>query len=167
MSFILHIMKHKIEKNFLYEGLGFPIELHNVEMIYLDDAWHPKINVREIAKKAIIALITQPERLSGNHVRFIRNYFSMSLREFAEIMHVSHTAVNKWEKHGHEFSNMDMNAENMLRLYIHDKVIIKDSKKQQKEFYEIYSLIVALPSAHNDEEHSENTSRYLQINGST
>lgn len=46
-------MKTKIEPTFLYEGLGFPIELENVTMININDEWHPKIDVRYVADEII------------------------------------------------------------------------------------------------------------------
>lgn len=92
-------MKTKIESTFLYDGLGFPIELENVEMININDEWLPKIDVQYIADEIIKKLATQEERLTGNQVKFIRSYFSMPRREFGETVdHESHTAVSKWEK---------------------------------------------------------------------
>lgn len=42
-------MKTKVQPTFLYEGLGFPVELENVEMININDEWHPKIDVHYVA----------------------------------------------------------------------------------------------------------------------
>lgn len=64
-----------------------------------------------IATAAIKALISQEQRFTGNQIKFIRNYFSMSLRDFAKVVHESHTAVNKWEKHGNKITSMDINIE--------------------------------------------------------
>lgn len=129
-------MKRKKIAKFIYEGLGFPIELHKVEMIMIDNEWHPKINVRKVADAAMKELTIQEERFTGNQVKFIRSYFSMSLRDFAEnVVRESHTAVNKWEKFGNKVTNMDINIERILRLYIHQKVCIKTGK-QKSEFYD-------------------------------
>lgn len=112
-------MNTKIEPTFLYEGLGFPIELENVEMININDEWHPKIDVRYVADEIIKKLAIQEERLTGNQVKFIRSYFSMPLREFGEtVVHESHTTVSKWEKCEDEITNMNENTEQVLRLYI-------------------------------------------------
>jgi DNA-binding transcriptional regulator YiaG len=114
---------NKRERGIIYEGLGFPIMLHNVEMIKIDDEWHPKIDVKKISSYAIKAQASQKQRLTGNQIRFIRNFFSMSLREFGnEVVHESHAAVNKWEKHGNQVTSMDINIEKILRLYIHEKI---------------------------------------------
>ncbi len=73
----------KIVKHFTYEGLGFPIELQQVEMRKIDNEWHPKIDVRKVAHSAMASLVSQKERLTGNQIKFIRSYFSMTLREKA------------------------------------------------------------------------------------
>ncbi|WP_115712758.1 hypothetical protein [Legionella sainthelensi] len=128
-------MKTKIESLFLYEGLGFPIELENVEMLSINGEWLPKIDVRTIADEAIKMLATQESRLTGNQVKFIRSYFSMPLREFGEtVVHESHTAVSKWEKCGDETTNMNENTEQVLRLYIIEQTQTK-TKSQQSDFY--------------------------------
>lgn len=134
-------MKTKIIENFIYEGLGFPVQLAQVEMIYVSSEWHPKIDVRKISAEVIKALITQNSRLTGNQVKFIRLYFSMTLREFAKcVVHESHTAVNKWEKFDNRVTNMDSNIEAMLRLYIYEQVCMKTAK-QRNEFYKKYQEI--------------------------
>lgn len=131
-------MKKKTVKNYTYEGLGFPIKLQNVVMLFIDGEWHPKLDVRKIADNAIKELPFQKERLTGNQVKFIRTYFEMSLRAFAnQVVNESHTAVAKWEKLGSKTTNMDINIEIMLRLYVHEQVSIQ-TKKQQQLFYENY-----------------------------
>ena len=128
-------MKTKIVPVFLYEGLGFPIELEHVEMVNIEGEWHPKTDVRYIADEVIKKLATQEERLTGNQVKFIRFYFSMPLREFGDkVVHESHAAVNKWEKRGNEITNMNENTEQVLRLYIIEKTQTK-TKTDQANFY--------------------------------
>jgi len=134
-------MKSKKVKNFIYEGLGFPIKLHDVQMVKFDNEWHPKIDVRKVADKAIKDLVLQKERLTGNQIKFIRSYFSMSLREFAaKVVHESHTAVSKWEKSGNKATKMDQNIEVVLRLYIHEQVGLK-TNEQESRFYKKYQAI--------------------------
>lgn len=111
-------MNTKVEPIFLYEGLGFPIELENVEMININNEWHPQIDVRYVADEIIKKLATQKERLTGNQVKFIRTYFSMPLREFGEtVVHEPHTDVSEWEKCGDEITSMNENTEQVLRIY--------------------------------------------------
>lgn len=128
-------MKKKNAKNFKYEGFGFPVILEEVELREIDGQWVPKLDVRNVAEEVIKELPFQKERFSGAQIKFIRNYFEMSLRKFAdEVVFESHTAVAKWEK---EINRMDINFEIMLRLYIHEKVSVK-TKKEEKEFFEDY-----------------------------
>lgn len=128
-------METKIEPNALYEGLGFPIELGNVEMVRFNDEWLPKIDVQYIANEIIKKLAIQEERLTGNQVKFIRSYFSMTLREFGRsVVHESHTAVSKWEKCGDEITNMNENTEQVLRIYIIEQTQTK-TQAEQKNFY--------------------------------
>lgn len=140
-------MKTRIESTFLYEGLGFPIELENVEMININDEWYPKIDVHYVADEIIKKLATQEERLTGNQVKFIRSYFSMPLREFGEtVAHVTHTAVSKWEKQGDDITNMDENTEQVLRIYIIEQTQTK-TKAEQKNFYSNFTRSKAFVNA--------------------
>jgi DNA-binding transcriptional regulator YiaG len=125
-------------KTIIYEGLGFPIQLQNVEMIEIDGEWHPKIDVKKVANCSIKALLSQKQRLTGNQVKFIRHYLSMSLRKFAEeVVYESHTAVSKWEKRGNLPTRMDINIEKMLRLYMYEKVNM-NTVQQKRNFYDKY-----------------------------
>lgn len=135
------MMKTKIVENLCYEGFGFPVDLEHVEMVEIDNEWHPKIDVRKIADAVIEALAYQEDRLSGNQVKFIRSYFSMSLRKFGEVVvHETHGAVDKWEKCGDEMTSMNDNTEYVLRLYILEQVRAA-TKKQQNEFFSKYKKI--------------------------
>ena len=133
-------MGKQIVKNYTYTGLGFPVELHNVEMISFDGEMHPKIDVRKVADSAIKSLTSQKSRLTGNQIKFIRTYFSMSLREFAKVVNESHMAVKKWEDFKDAPTNMDRNIEIMLRLHIYDRIAIqlKSGNKEKIEFYNYY-----------------------------
>ena len=131
-------MKTKIVASYIYDGLGFPVELEEVEMVYLDNDWHPKIDVKKIADEVIAKLAVQEERLTGNQVKFIRSYYSMPLREFGEkVVHESHMAVSKWEKKGAFQTNMNANTEHELRLYIIEKLLSK-SQESKSKFFDIY-----------------------------
>jgi DNA-binding transcriptional regulator YiaG len=123
-------MKTKIVKHYVYEGLGFPVELGNVEMVYLDNDWHPRVDVQKVADDVVKQLAIQETRLTGTQVKFIRSYFSMALREFGE-------AVKKWEQKGGSPTNMNSNTEHELRLYIVEKLHSR-SRESKSKFYDIY-----------------------------
>jgi DNA-binding transcriptional regulator YiaG len=131
-------MKTKIVKNYVYEGLGFPVELESTEMYFIDGDWHPKIDVQKVADDVIAKLAVQETRLTGHQVKFIRSYYSMPLREFGEkVVHESHMAVSKWEKKGDLSTNMNSNTEHELRLYIIEK-LHEQSREPKSKFYDIY-----------------------------
>ncbi len=131
-------MKTKTVNNYIYEGLGFPVTLDNVEMVHLDNEWHPRIDVQKVADNVIKQLAVQETRLTGAHVKFIRSYFSMPLREFGEkVVHESHMAVKKWEDKGDFATKMNANTEHELRLYIVEKLHSK-SRESKSKFYDIY-----------------------------
>ena len=131
-------MKTKIVNNYIYEGLGFPVALDNVEMMYLADGWHPRIDVQKVADDVVKQLAIQETRLTGTQVKFIRSYFSMPLREFGEkVVHESHMAVKKWEQKGDFPTNMNSNTEHELRLYIVEKIHSK-SRESKSKFYDFY-----------------------------
>lgn len=67
----------KIVKNYTYHGLGFPVQLENVEMCFMYNDWHPLIDVQKVADDVIRKLATQEEKLSDEQIRFIRSYFSI------------------------------------------------------------------------------------------
>ena len=131
-------MKTKTVKNYIYEGLGFPVELNDVEMVYIDNDWHPRIDVQKVADDVVKQLAIQKSRLTGTQVKFIRSYFSMPLRAFGEhVVHESHMAVKKWEQKGDSPTNMNSNTEHELRLYIVEKLYSRSSESKSK-FYDIY-----------------------------
>jgi hypothetical protein len=65
-------MRKKFSARYIYEGLGFPVELHHVEMVKIGKEWAPKIDVRKVAKDVMKELPFQASRLTGAQIRFIR-----------------------------------------------------------------------------------------------
>lgn len=128
---------------YVYEGLGFPIELHDVEMMLFEGEYHPKIDVKKVSDFAIKNLVLQKNRLTGNQIKFIRTFFSKSLRDFAKMVNESHMAVKKWEDYKNKPTNMDFNVEIMLRLYVYDQIIIKikANKKEKIKFYDKFEKL--------------------------
>lgn len=136
-------MNKKIIKKYIYNGLGFPIELHNVVVVMFNGEFHPKIDVRKIADSAMKSLVLQESRLTGNQIKFIRTYLSKSLREFSEIVNESHTAIKKWEDFKDKPTNMDKNIEILLRLHIYNHIAIR-SKNDKKEIIKFHDQYLAL-----------------------
>lgn len=137
-------METKFQDKYIYEGLGFPVELNHVEMVKIGKEWAPKIDVRKIAKDVLKQIPTQETRLTGSQIRFLRESFGMSLRDFAtKVVHQSHMAVSKWEKFGDMPTNMDAATEVVLRLYVFHEVAIK-KPKQEKKFLQAYETISSM-----------------------
>lgn len=68
-------MKTKQVKDYIYEGLGFPVYLEQAQLIYIEKEWHLKIDVRKLATKVIKSLVSQDERLTGNQVKLYELIF--------------------------------------------------------------------------------------------
>ena len=70
-----------------------------------------------------MALAMKPGRLSGNEIKFIRNYFEMDLKKFGiRFGDVAHSAVIKWEKCGDDVTKMGWAIEKDIRLAIVNNV---------------------------------------------
>ena len=137
-------MNKKIVKKHTYEGLGFPVKLHQVEMVKIGKEWAPKIDVRKVAKDAVKELPFQASPLTGAQIRFIREYRGMSLKDFAaKVVYKSHMAVSKWEKLGHKPTNMDLATEIVLRLFVFHKASGKKANVEKK-FMKAYEKISSM-----------------------
>lgn len=118
--------KHKIEKQTIYEGLGFPVTLYNVPLIELRGTWTLDIDLNLLQKVVLLALAHHPSDLTGNQIRFIRNWLALTQSEFGKLFGVTHPAVVKWEKTGNKGSKMSLTTQRDLRLWILDKLLAKD-----------------------------------------
>lgn len=122
----------KIQKNYLYKGLGFPILLERADFKKIGGKWLLKIDVKKLSEKVIRALPYKPVGLTGSEIRFIRTYFDLSKRKFSEELKVSHTAVNKWEDCDQERARIDIHVEIMLRS------LIKLKLNEESDFSNFY-----------------------------
>lgn len=122
--------KETKRESFIYEGLGFPIQLINVPMKKVFGELAMDINFNVLQKNVLYLLARKPAPLSGGELRFIIGYLEMSTREFANLFDVTHVAVLKWLK---EDAKMNPNTEVCLRLYLLDFLCVTD-----KEFRKLY-----------------------------
>jgi hypothetical protein len=118
-------MEKKIQKRFVYDGLGFPVVLLNVTMGKVRGAWTPLVDYNKLQKDVVEALAYKPLRLTGNEVHFVRSYFGMTLAEFGDRFSVSHPAVIKWENTREEATSMKWAVEKDIRLFILDRLAAK------------------------------------------
>lgn len=121
----------KIQKQLVYEGFGFPVVLLNVPMIKVFGQWTPKVDYNKLARSLLKAIAMKETRLTGNEVRFARQFFELTLTKFGEQFDVSHPAVMKWEKSENEPTPMSWSTEKDLRLFILDKLGLAPTKLGQ------------------------------------
>lgn len=110
-------MKKKIQKIYQDYGFGFPVTLLNVPLMQVRGEWVPSVNQKELQSLVIQALVVKPARLTGNEVRFIRQFSQMTLEQFAERFDVTHPAVLKWEKTKNSTTGMAWTTEKDIRLF--------------------------------------------------
>ena len=127
----------KIEKEFIDNGFGFPVLIHDVEMIQIRGEWLPKINYAKLANNVLKELVIKKSRLTGNELRFIRLKFEMNLEDFAKRFYVSHPAVIKWESKKDMQTNMNWSTEKDIRLFIYNKLLNEDNFKDIYDQLEI------------------------------
>lgn len=119
--------KQKIEKEIVYEGLGFPVILRNVPMIELCGIWTLDIDLNIFQKVVLLALAQHPSDMTGNQIRFIRNWLGFTQTEFGKLFGVTHPAVVKWEKSGNKGSKINLTTQRDLRLWLLDQLLTKDA----------------------------------------
>jgi DNA-binding transcriptional regulator YiaG len=118
--------KQKIEKEIIYDGLGFPIILRNVPMIELRGIWTPDIDLNVLQKVVLLSLAHHPVDLTGNQIRFIRIWLGLTKSEFGKLFGVTHPAVVKWEKSQNNRSKMNLTTQRDLRLLLLDRLLTRD-----------------------------------------
>ena len=106
-------------KNYQWNGFGFPVVFSELPGIKIRGELLPDVDLNQFAKTLVkIICAKQPVPLSGNQVKFIRNYFNMSLREFAKFMNVTHQSVMRWEQRTKAAARIDINTEIVMRLRV-------------------------------------------------
>lgn len=121
-------METRVQKQFVYNGFGFPVVLKNVPMVKVRGIWTPNINYNVLSKGILETMAIHPVRLTGREIRFVRHYFEMTLEEFGERFGVSHPAVLKWEKNASAPARMAWGTEKDLRLFILDQLGAKPTR---------------------------------------
>ncbi|MES2218726.1 MAG: hypothetical protein V4501_09980 [Pseudomonadota bacterium] len=133
-------MTEEIAESYVYQGLGFPIELHNVEMMNFYGEFHPIIDVRKVADLAIQALSTQENKFTGNQLNFIRIYLMINAGELAKQIHSSPQDFKKWEAFGDKAADMDAKVEKSLKQLLQNEILKPDKKDQTKSQKQLLAL---------------------------
>lgn len=96
--------------------------LLNAPMIKVRGEWALYVNYNDYQKSVLKLLAHKPSRLTGSEIKFIRKYFEMTSRVFADRFSVKHTAVLKWEKQDDKTTNMVWSTEKDIRLFVLDEL---------------------------------------------
>lgn len=128
-------------KKMIYSGFGFPVVLNGVPVKMIRGNLEPIINYKTLGSEVVEALCQKETPLTGNQVKFIRQYFELSLRDFAKLFGLSHPAVLKWEKHADDFADISPAIEKALRL----EAVFRLGMKA-KDFYRVYSELKDIAS---------------------
>jgi len=107
-------MRKKTE-TFIYEGLGFPIELVNTPMKKVLNEWVIDLDMNALQVFVFKGLIHKPHPLSGKELRFMRKFLDLSSTEFGKRLGVSHATIVKWEK---EQANISPVQEIYIRMFL-------------------------------------------------
>jgi DNA-binding transcriptional regulator YiaG len=105
----------KKHETFVYEGLGFPVELIDCPMKKIHDEWVLDINMAALQRFVFQGLIHKPYPLTGKEIRFMRKFLGLSTTEFGDKLGVSHATVVKWEN---EQSKIAPAQESYIRLFL-------------------------------------------------
>lgn len=126
-------MQTKTHKKYIDHSLGFPVVLLNAPMIKVRGEWALHVNYKEYQETVLRVLAHKPSRLTGHEIQFVRKYFTMTVRAFADQFSIKHTAVLKWEKNGDSPTKMTWSTEKDIRLFVLDEL-----EKQATEFRKLY-----------------------------
>lgn len=126
----------KSKKDYIYNGFGFPIILEKAVFHKVRGEWLLKLDIEKLAEVVINLLPQKPTGLTGSEIRFARTYLELSKRKLAELLNISHTAVNKWESTENEKANIDPLSEVALRSFI------KLQLNEDKDFPNFYREVM-------------------------
>jgi len=132
--------KQKIEKEIVYEGLGFPVILRNVPMIEVRGVWTPDIDLNFFQKYVLLKLAYSPSDLTGDQIRFVRLWLGMTQSEFGKLFNLTHAAIVKWEKTENKSSKMNVSTQRDLRMLILDKLLQQD-EDFRKAFKIVHTIV--------------------------
>ena len=126
-------MKHK---NFIWDGLGFPIVFIGFSTTKIGEEVFPDIDMNVLQKKAFRLLITKKSRLTGNELKFIRFHLQRTQVELSRAINAaSRSSFSQWEQKRDEQTGMDINTEIMIRLFMAKQCEESAIKQGINDFY--------------------------------
>ena len=134
----------KISKKYIDYSLGFPVLFLNAPLIKVRNQWTLHVNYNLYQKSVLHILAHKKTRLTGSEIQFIRKFFDMTIRSFADRFSVTHPAVIRWESKGDATTEMTWSTEKDIRLFLSDSL-----KEQASEIVKLYRSLtqIAKPSS--------------------
>ncbi len=132
--------KKKVTRDFIYDGLGFPVRLPKATLRKVLGAWAPELDYAALMPAALRALARAPFHLTGNQIRFIRQTHDMTLTQFADRFGVRHPAVIKWEKTSDHSAHINWGTEKDIRLFIFERL-----EESSEHFLDLYEHLSQFP----------------------
>ena len=86
------------KKTFIFNGLGFPIELIDCPMKKVIGEWVIDVDLDALQILVFKGLIQKPSPLTGRELRFMRKFMNLTTEEFGKKLGVTHVSVIQWEK---------------------------------------------------------------------
>jgi putative transcriptional regulator len=101
-----------------FKESGLPVLLKGIELIKCGkcgsvDPVIPK--PAQIMRTLALAVISQPYRLTGAEVRFLRKHLGKTAEEFAKFLHVDKTVLSRWETGTHPVGEQ---SDRLIRLIV-------------------------------------------------
>jgi DNA-binding transcriptional regulator YiaG len=134
-------------KKLTYNGFGFPVVLHDVPAKMIRGNIEPVINYKTLGAEAIQELCRKKTPLTGNQMKFIRQYLDITLRDFAKIFGVTHHAAMKWEAKMDKFIEITPATEVTIRFQALFLIHKDDPKAFHKSVVEIQGIAGVLCSS--------------------
>lgn len=129
-------MKNKIETSYTYEGLGFPVHLTSVPMVQIRGEFILDIDFNKLQKAVLLHLCHKKTPLTGNEIKFIRKFFSLTTTAFGNLFGYSHSAILKWENQEDDIARITPTTEIYLRFSI-----LEHLQKGAIDFKDLYEEI--------------------------
>jgi DNA-binding transcriptional regulator YiaG len=102
------------KETFIFNGLGFPIQIIDCPMKKIMGEWVIDINLNAFQLFVFKGLIHKPSPLTGKELRFMRKFMDLTTEELGKRLGVTHAAVVKWEK---EQAKMSLVQDVYLRMF--------------------------------------------------
>jgi DNA-binding transcriptional regulator YiaG len=104
----------KKHDTFIYEGLGFPIELIDCPMKKMLGEWVIDVNMTALQRFVFRRLVHKLHPLTGKEIRFMRKFMELSTIQLGKKLAISHSTVVKWEN---EQAKIAPIQESYLRMF--------------------------------------------------